>query len=88
MDDNGTDARIEEALVEYLRDNPTAMDTLKAIAEWWVMRQLVRVEVAAVARVLARLTERGVVEVVDDGGERRYRLSPPPQPPTPRNDDS
>jgi hypothetical protein len=34
----------------------------------------VRVEVEAVARVLARLTERGVLDVVDAAGERRYRL--------------
>ena len=50
------------------------MDTLEAITEWWVMRRVVRVEVEAVARVLARLTERGVLDVVEGPGERRYRL--------------
>ena len=49
------------------------MDTLEGIAEWWIARQRVRVNVAAVARVLERLTEGGAVEVVSANGHRLYR---------------
>jgi hypothetical protein len=69
------DARLEEAILGYVRTHPDAMDTLDGIAEWWVMRHVVRVEIESVARVVARLTERGVFEVIEDAhGERRYRL--------------
>jgi hypothetical protein len=57
-----------------MREHPAAADTLDAIAAWWVMRRIVHVEVDAVARVLTRLTEAGVVEVVESAGQRRYRL--------------
>jgi hypothetical protein len=68
------DERLEEAIVGYVREHPECMDTLEAITHWWVMRRIVRVEVEAVARVVARLTERGVLDVVEIAGERRYRL--------------
>ena len=68
------DERLEAAIVGYVRAHPQSMDTLEAITEWWVMRRIVRVEVEAVARVVTRLTERGVLDVVEIAGERRYRL--------------
>lgn len=68
------DNRLEAAIVGYVQEHPESMDTLEAIAEWWVMRRIVRVEVEAVARVVTRLTERGVLEIVEMAGERRYRL--------------
>lgn len=74
MCDANSDAKLEEAILGYVRAHPAAMDTLEAITEWWVMRRVVHVEVEAVARVLARLTERGVLDVVEGAGERRYRL--------------
>jgi hypothetical protein len=68
------DERLEAAIVGYVREHPESMDTLEAITEWWVMRRIVRVEVEAVARVVTRLTERGVLDIVEIAGERRYRL--------------
>ena len=75
MADPEADDALEGAILAYLREHPAAMDSLEAIAEWWVMRRVVRV-VEAVERVLERLTRAGVLEVITAGGERRYRLYP------------
>jgi len=83
------DDELQAELLAYMRDNPASADTLDAIAEWWVMRRVVHVEVQAVARVLGRLVEAGLVEVVDPARvpagkaveaaepapQRRYRLT-------------
>ena len=74
MTDRDTDEALEEAVLGYLREHPDAMDSLEAVAEWWVMRRVVRVEVEAVQRVLQRLTRAGVLEVVIAGGQPCYRL--------------
>jgi hypothetical protein len=57
-----------------MREHPAAADTLAGIAEWWVMRRVVHVEVKAVGRVLERLVNAGVVEVIESAGQRRYRM--------------
>jgi hypothetical protein len=69
-----SDDQLQTELLAYMREHPSASDTLDAIAEWWVMRRVVHVEVEAVARVLARLIERGLVEAVQAAGQRHYRL--------------
>ena len=73
-----SDAQLEEAIVAYLREHPDAMETREGIAEWWVMRRVVRAEVEAVTRVLGALTERGVLEEVQTGLQCRYRLKRSP----------
>ena len=50
------------------------MDTLEGIAEWWLMRQRIRVDVAMLARVIRRLTERGALEELGPPDDPRYRL--------------
>ena len=67
------DDGVATAILGYLEEHPHGMDTLEGIAEWWIARQRVRVNVAAVARVLERLTEGGAVEVVSANGHRLYR---------------
>ena len=67
------DDDVAAAILGYLEEHPHGMDTLEGIAEWWIARQRVRVNVAAVARVLERLTEGGAVEVVSANGHRLYR---------------
>ena len=73
---NGTqdDDAMAESVLRYLAEHPEAADTLEGIAEWWLMRQQVRVSVTRLARVLRRLTDTGVLEEVDAGERRRYRL--------------
>lgn len=78
-DPRGTqqDDDLTRAILDYLDEHPTAMDSLEGIAEWWVNRARVRQDVLAVARALAALTERGIVEEVGTGAERRYRRKRP-----------
>jgi Fe2+ or Zn2+ uptake regulation protein len=59
----------------YLTEHPQAMDTVQGIAEWWVMRQQVRVEVETLTKVLQQLVDEGLVERVDSPNGPLYRLS-------------
>src|SRR5215470_7984987 len=68
------DDDVAHGVLSYLAEHPDAMDTLEGIAEWWVMRQQIRVSVTALARVLRRLTEIGILEETVTGDTRRYRL--------------
>ena len=65
---------VAAAIVDYLTERPHAMDTLEGIAEWWLMRQRIRMNVTMLARVVRRLTERGVLEELGPPDEPRYRL--------------
>lgn len=69
-----------EAVLEYLKENPAAMDTLEGIAEWWIGRAQVRADVARLARVLEELESRGVLEKIGRGAASRYRLRAPLSP--------
>jgi Fe2+ or Zn2+ uptake regulation protein len=68
------DAQVAEAVLAYLVEHPDAMDTAGGVAEWWVMRQRVRGDVETVSRVLRALVERGVLEEIGEGAQRRYRI--------------
>ena len=70
------DEEIAEAILRYLAEHPQAMDTVEGIAQWWIMRQQMRVTTTRVTRVLCALTERGLLEELGDGEHRRYRLKP------------
>lgn len=78
MTESEQDLRLEEAILAYLDEHPDAMETREGIAEWWVMRRVVRAEVEAITRVLQALTERGVLETVGAGPRCRYRLKRKP----------
>ena len=74
--DQQHEEELTSAVLQYLAEHPRAMDTLEGIAEWWIARQQIRVEVATLARVLRRLTERGLLEVTGSGDYARYSLKP------------
>lgn len=74
MTDTQRDVDLEEAILDYLREHPDAMETREGIAAWWVMRRVVRAEVEAITRVLHALTERGVLEEIGTMTQCRYRL--------------
>ena len=73
-DENGREKQLEEAVISYLHEHPHAMDTLEGIAEWWIMRQKVRVDVETLTRTLERMTDRGLLERIGSGESARYRL--------------
>ena len=67
---------LAEAIISYLAEQPGASDTVEGIAEWWIMRNHVRVEVTMVERVLGRLADSGVIEKIGRGDNWRYHLKP------------
>jgi DNA-binding IclR family transcriptional regulator len=74
MNSRQSDEEVAQDILGYLAEHPRAMDTAEGIAEWWIMRQQIRVNVAALTRVLRGMTERGLLEEIGTGERRRYRL--------------
>jgi hypothetical protein len=68
------EAEMERAVLEYLRECPESAESFRGIAEWWLLRRELRINVESLGRVLARLTDRGVLETSGAGEWRRYRL--------------
>jgi hypothetical protein len=68
------DEEVAQAILAYLAEHPQAMDSVEGIAEWWLMRQQIRVNVMKLTQVLGELNERGLVEEIGQGEQRRYRL--------------
>jgi len=66
--------QLVEAIVDYLSEHPHAMDTLEGIAEWWIMRQRIRVDVEMLGRALNRLIDQDVLERMGSGETACYRL--------------
>ena len=66
-------------ILDYLAEHPQAMDTLEGIAEWWVMREQVRVDVRLLEHVLRRLTDEGLLEENHSGAEVRFSLRKHPE---------
>jgi hypothetical protein len=54
-------SEIARAIVEYLRKNPHAQDTLAGIAEWWLPQQRIKTSKAKLKEVLADLVTRGLI---------------------------
>lgn len=75
MNTSEREAELEAAVLGYLAEHPHAADTVEGIASWWLMRQRVRDEVRALARVLRRLVDGGVLEQIGTGEAARYRLA-------------
>jgi hypothetical protein len=65
---------VAEAILDYLKEHPHAMDTVEGIAGWWLMRQQIKVGVTMLVKVLRQLTDDGLLEEVDAGETPRYRL--------------
>jgi len=81
------EADLAEFIIEYLAEHPQASDTLEGIAEWWIMRQQIRVEIKTLARVVRRLTNDGLLEKRGRGGRALYHLKTPRDaPPGPENE--
>ena len=72
---------LQELVLRYLAEHPGAMDTLEGIAEWWISREQLRVDLERLSRVLNELTGSGVLEEMGSGDGRIYRLRSLPGPP-------
>jgi Fe2+ or Zn2+ uptake regulation protein len=69
------DAVLREAILDYLEENPDAMESVPAIAEWWIARSQIRVGVEALKRVLKELTDEGILKEIQISGETYCRLA-------------
>jgi hypothetical protein len=68
------EAEIARAVMKYLAEFPEAMDNVKGIAEWWLMRRNVKADIENLSRVLDYLTAQGLLEKIGNGERTRYRL--------------
>ena len=62
---------LRDALLNYVREHPQAMDTAEGISAWWTKGS----DIETVRRVLDRLTEEGLLERVGEGRYSHYRLA-------------
>jgi hypothetical protein len=69
------DSVLRQAILNYLDEHPDAMEALDGIAEWWIARSQIRVEVEALGRVLEELTRSGVLKEMRVTGKTYYRLA-------------
>ncbi len=74
IDRSRRQAELARAVMRYLDEHPQAMDNVQGIAEWWVMRQQVRVDVDALVGALRQLVDEGVLEEMDSTEGPLYRL--------------
>ncbi len=67
---------LQDAVLQYLRNNPNAADSLQGIINWWLPKQgYEKVGMESVYQALERLIAAGVVEKVPlVGGTVLYRL--------------
>lgn len=73
MSQRTEDAQVRSLVLGYLDQHPTAMDTLDGIADWWIHRQLIDLEVRLLSRVLANLVQDGVLDAYEQDGIQFYR---------------
>jgi hypothetical protein len=74
MERDRGDDEIERAIMNYFRDHPHAMDTVEGILDWWLNGARRRIDMAAVARVLRDLVDRGMIDQVGSDPNARYRV--------------
>jgi hypothetical protein len=67
------DERLRALVLGYLDEHPMAMDTLDGIAEWWIRRRQIEVEVRRVSSVLEALVHEGVLEETHQSGLSFFR---------------
>ncbi len=68
------EVEMADAILGYLAEHPRASDTMEGIAEWWIMRHEVRVEVNTLERILRQLINSGLLEKTEVGDQALYHL--------------
>jgi hypothetical protein len=68
--------RISSLILEYLRKNPEAGDTLEGIAKWWLEIERIEVSVNEIADALKSLIKKEQILVYKTrGGTTFYKFS-------------
>ena len=69
-------AEIARAIVDYLRKNPEAQDTLAGISGWWLPRQKINASMSTLKAVLTELVAAGVIlESRGKDSQIHYRIN-------------
>jgi hypothetical protein len=68
-----TKNEIAAGILTYLKQHPTAADTVEGIAKWWLLQPTLGQRVNTVEEVLHELEERSLVESIISQGKRLYR---------------
>lgn len=55
--------KISRMILDYLRKNPDAGDTLKGITQWWLELARIESSVDEVADALESLTQKGIIRM-------------------------
>ena len=68
--------RMERAILTYLTENPDAQDTLLGIAEWWLMEQEIKRQVARLKEALNDLSSKKLIlERKGKDSQVHYRIN-------------
>jgi hypothetical protein len=69
-------SKIVHDILAYLADNPAAEDTIEGIAEWWLLEQHAKQQVAQVQGAIAQLVGEGLLlERKDKESRVHYRVN-------------
>ncbi len=76
---NNTKGDIARMILNYLRNNPDAGDTLEGISKWWLENELVDRSVDEISNALENLNKMGIVTRKDiEGCNPLYRICKSP----------
>jgi DNA-binding MarR family transcriptional regulator len=71
-------SRIARAVLNYLRRNPEAQDTIEGIAEWWLADQFLRLHPSTLKGALNELVARGfILQRKGKDSQIHYRVNRP-----------
>lgn len=66
---------VSEKILNYLKKNPNASDTLEGICNWWLRLEKIEFSTNRVVQVLADLTKKGLLErIQNNDGTVFFRL--------------
>ena len=72
---DGKTEQVSRMILDYIRKNPGAGDTLEGIARWWLETERIESSLAQVADVLEDLLEKGLITAHKvHGGQVLYRV--------------
>ncbi len=62
MENSGSDiTKLREAILNYLQQNPNAVDSLEGITNWWLPQAYKKMDEAKIEQVLKQLIGEGLV---------------------------
>ena len=66
------DPKLTYMILSYLQTHPNAMDTLEGIAEWWILSEKIKLNLAKVKLALDVLMDEHIIEKKSFNGQKVY----------------